>query len=360
MPVTRLFLLLTTAALLWPVAGSAQSLERSIERWAESIAANAERLATKLARDIERQFDAKYDGRHRKTHTHHDRWKDIEDRELQYQGTRIDTTIAFSATGIVDLTTLSGDITVSGWERREARILATVERGRMEFELTSSRVTIEQRSDRGYSSGSRSSETRYEITVPRGVRVITRSRSGDILIRGTGGEVAANSNSGDITIEDVAGRVEAGTLSGEIILRQIRGDVDATGVTGSIEVTGVEGNLHLGSTSGDLIVVDANARDVELSTSSGEVAYTGSIHPQGRYEFSSHSGTIDLAIPAATNARFSIGTFSGEIDSDFPITLQPGERTTGRSNRRFEFTVGSGGPRVVAESFSGDVEIRKR
>ena len=65
MPVTRTFLLFTAAALLWPSAGRAQSLERSIERWAQSIAANAERLAAKLerkanliARDIERPFSA--------------------------------------------------------------------------------------------------------------------------------------------------------------------------------------------------------------------------------------------------------------------------------------------------------------
>lgn len=366
MPSNRTFAVLLTTALVSPMAARAQSLERSIERWAESIAANAERLAAKLerqanliARDMERQFGDKYNRQQRAPRGHRDTWDDRPDRDLQQQATRIDTTIAFSANGIVDLTTLRGDIAVTGWDRREARVLATVDRGRMDFELSSSRITIEQRSDRGSSDRNRSSETRYEVTVPRGARVITRSNSGDIVIRGTGGEVEANSNSGDITIEDVAGRVEAGALSGEIVLKLIRGNVDANAVTGSIEVTGVEGDLHLGSTSGDLIVLDAKARDVELSTSSGEVAFAGSIDPNGRYEFSSHSGTIDLSIPAGTNARFSIGTFSGEIDSDFPITLQPGERTS-RSSRRFEFTVGTGGPRIVAESFSGDVEIRKR
>jgi DUF4097 and DUF4098 domain-containing protein YvlB len=367
MPVTRTFLLFTTAALLWPSAGRAQSLERSIERWAESIAANAERLAAKLerkanliARDIEREFDEKYDSRRSPSRRSRDRWEEGHGRDLQDQSTRIDTTIAFSANGIIDLTTLGVDIVVNGWDRREVRVLATVDRGRMDFELSSSRVTIEQRSDRGSSARSRSSESRYELTVPRGVRVITRSNSGDITIRGTGGDAQANSNSGDIAIEDVSGRVDVSALSGEITLRQIKGNVDANAVSGSIDATGVEGNLHLGSTSGDLIVVDAKARDVELSTSSGEVAFAGTIDPNGRYEFSSHSGTIDLSIPAGTNARFSVGTFSGEIDSDFPITLMPGDRTTGKSSRRFEFTVGSGGPRIVAESFSGDVEIRKR
>lgn len=358
---TRTILAFSTATLLWPSAGRAQSMERSIERWAEMIAANAERIAAKIERkankiavDIEREFDAEFD-RAYSSRGRRDRWDDPQRRNLQNQGTRIDTTIAFSANGIVDLTTMRGDIIVTGWDRREARIQARVERGVMDFELSSSRVTIEER---GGQNRSRNSDTRYEVTVPRGVRVIARTNSGDISITGSGGEVEANTTSGDITISDAAGRIEAGALSGEITLSQIKGNIDASAVTGSIDVKDVEGELHLESTSGDILIAGAKARDVEVSTSSGEIAFAGSIDGSGRYEFSTHSGTIDLAIPANTNARFVVGTFSGEIDSDFPITLQPGDRS--RSNRRFEFTVGSGGPRIVAESFSGDVEIRKR
>lgn len=361
MHLTRTVLAFSAAALLWPVSGQAQSLERSIERWAEMIAANAERLAAKIERkankiavDIEREFDAEFD-RAYSSRRRSDRWDDRQRRDLQNQGTRIDTTIAFSANGIVDLTSMRGDIIVRGWDRREARIQARVERGIMDFELSSSRVTIEER---GGQNRSRNSETQYEVTVPRGVRVIARTNSGDISITGSGGEVEANTNNGDITIADVAGRVEASALSGEITLSQVKGNIDASAVTGSIEVRNAEGELHLETTSGDILIADAKARDVEVSTSAGEIAFAGSIDANGRYEFSTHSGTIDLAIPATTNARFIVGTFSGEIDSDFPITLQPGDRT--RSNRRFEFTVGSGGPRIVAESFSGDVEIRKR
>lgn len=357
MHLTRTVLAFSAAALLWPTAGQAQSLERSIERWAEMIAANAERIAAKIERkankiavDIEREFDAEFDRAYSSG-----RRTDRQRRDLQNQGTRIDTTIAFSANGIVDLTSMRGDIIVTGWDRREARIQASVERGIMDFELSSSRVTIEER--RGQNR-SRSSDTRYEVSVPRGVRVIARTNSGDISITGSGGEVEANTTNGDITITDVAGRVEASALSGEITLSQVRGSIDASAVTGSIEVRDVEGELHLETTSGDILITNAKARDVEVSTSAGEIAFAGSIDASGRYEFSTHSGTIDLAIPANTNARFIVGTFSGEIDSDFPITLQPGDRS--RSNRRFEFTVGTGGPRIVAESFSGDVEIRKR
>jgi DUF4097 and DUF4098 domain-containing protein YvlB len=355
----RILTVCASAAVLWPTSARGQSVERAIERWAQSIAANAERLAARIEREANlwaRDFERRMEDRHGKSG--HDRDHD-QGRDLQGQATRIDTTFAFNASGIVDLTSINGDIVVTGWDRREARVRASVDRGRMEFDLTSSRITIEQRSDRGNLARSQSSDTQYEVSIPRGVRVMTRSRSGDIRISGTGGDVEANTSNGDIDIRDAAGRIEAGTLSGEITVSQIKGNVDVSTVTGSITVSQLEGDVHAASTGGDITVADVTGRDIELSTTRGDIDFRGSIDAAGRYELTTHAGDVLVAIPEATNARVVVGTFSGEIDSDFPITLMPGDRS-GRTSRRFEFTIGSGGPRIVAESFSGDVEIRKR
>lgn len=360
----RVVLSLTAAAvsLPGPAEARAQSTERNIERWAESIAAAAERIAAKVERQattLASRIEAEINDRQshgRRSRIEHE--GERRGRDLAFQAPRIDTTFAFGANGVVDLSSAFGDIVVTGSDRRDAHVKAWTDRGRLEYEFSSSRLTIEHRNDRGSSRG-RSSDSRYEVSIPRGARVILRSTSGDIEVRNTGGEVEVNSTSGDVIIEDAAQRVEVGTLSGDITLRNVKGNVEASTVNGEIEASGVEGDIKLGSTSGDITVTDARGRDVELSTTTGEVSYAGAVDPNGRYEFHSHSGTIDLAIPAGTNARFSVETFSGEIDSDFPITLQPGDRTSGRP-RRFEFTVGTGGPRIIAESFSGGVEIRKR
>jgi hypothetical protein len=53
---------------------------------------------------------------------------------------------------------------------------------------------------------------------------------------------------------------------------------------------------------------------------------------------------------------FTVATYSGSIESDFPITLKPGEHGIG--TRRFTFEIGKGDARISAESFSGDVTIR--
>ncbi|MGQ0764685.1 MAG: DUF4097 family beta strand repeat-containing protein [Gemmatimonadota bacterium] len=341
-----------------PAGAAGQSLERDIERLAESIAARAERMAatverqaTMLAARIEREFAGR------------SRSRDYERDELQQQGmrSRLDTTITLSADAVVDLSLVSGEIIVTGWDRREARISAFSERGRLEWDASPSRLTLEVRSERDNWGRGRYGETRYEVSVPRGVRLMTRSTSGDISIRGAGGDVEANSTSGTITVVGAGGRTKLSTISGDIEASGARGDVDAGTVSGSIDIRDVDGDLQLSSTSGDLSAMQVRSSDVEMSTTSGEVSYEGSFAAEGRYEFSSHSGNIDLVVPESINARFSVQTYSGSIDSAFPITLQPGSTgSRARRGRDFDFTVGTGGPRIIAESFSGNVEIRKR
>ena len=101
------------------------------------------------------------------------------------------------------------------------------------------------------------------------------------------------------------------------------------------------------------------SRSVTASTVSGEVDYDGTIDANGRYEFHSHSGDVRLEIPETSGAQFQIETFSGSLDTEFPLTLQPGQRSSSRP-RRYEFKLGDGSARVTAESFSGDIVLVRR
>ncbi len=362
-----------------PVALTAQSseraTERSVERMADNIAAAAERLAARIERNaalladrFEREFNKK------NSHWDHDRKdrpRSVDDIEWQDARSKIDTTIAFASDGTLELSNVAGDIIVTGWDRREARIKAVSERGRLDVELSSSRITLEVLSSRTGRGERYGGETRYELSVPRGVRVIAHSTSGDITIRGSGGEIDAASTSGDVMVDDAVGRVEISSVSGDVQGSRLKGSVEANSVSGGVEVADVQGDVHVGTTSGDISLTGVTSRDIEASTTSGEIEYNGVVENDGRYEFHSHSGGIVLTIPSASNARFAVETFSGEMESDFPITLQPTDRANGtsrnnltgvsnRRQRRFEFTVGSGSARIVAETFSGDLEIRKR
>lgn len=376
----RVLTALAVALVAGPVALGAQSTERSteraterstersIERLAESIAAAAERLAAHVERNaallanrLEHEFNKKgsrweRDEERRRRQDDRDRGNGIDWQDAR---STLDTTITFATNGTIELTNISGEIIVTGWDRREARIKAVSERGRLEYELSSSRITMDVQSARSNRGEGYRGETRYELSVPRGVRVIAHSTSGDVIVRGTGGDVEANSTSGDVTIDDASGRIEISSVSGDVQAGRLKGNVEANSVSGSVEVSDVEGGVHVGTTSGDISLMGVRSRDIEASTTSGEIEFEGAVEGDGRYEFHSHSGNIVLTIPAASNAKFAVETFNGAMDSAFPLTLQPTDRTN-RRPRRFEFNVGSGGARIIAETFSGDLEIRKR
>ena len=276
------------------------------------------------------------------------------DRERQEAQSRVDTTFTFSRTGVVDLTQVSGDIIVTSWDRAEARVRAYAERGQVRSGLSSSRLTLDVESVRG-----RIGDSRFEVTVPVGVRVIARSRSGDVSVRGTKGAVQAESTSGDVEVTDATDRIVIESVSGDVRASELKGEVRAQSVSGTIEVRGVSGDIRAETTSGDVSLVGVTSRSVTATTVSGEVEYEGGIDPNGRYEFHAHSGNVRLEIPESSSAHFSVETFSGSLDTEFTLTMQPGQRTTSRP-RRYEFTLGSGSARVTAESFSGDIVLVRR
>ncbi len=142
--------------------------------------------------------------------------------------------------------------------------------------------------------------------------------------------------SGDVEVTGLAGRVEANSVSGDVAVRQVRGDVSARSVSGDATLERVDG------------------QEVRGNSVSGEVAFTGPIHADGRYEFRSVSGDLTLRVEGSLDARISLSTVSGDVESDFPITIGGGGRF-GRRNR--EFTVGNGGARLELGTVSGDFRL---
>jgi DUF4097 and DUF4098 domain-containing protein YvlB len=318
--------------------------EREIERRAEKIGKTVEKAVEASVETAMRSVEQALSGIDHRYNQGND---------SRQGGTRLDTTFAFSRDGTVDLTSFSGDIIVTGWNRNQARVRASTERGSLRWRLSGARISVEAEIYRG-----RSGESAYEVTVPEGTRVILRSMNGSLAVRGVKGAVDLHTNNGDVEVADAVGRVEMVTLSGDATATRVRGDVDATSLNGTVSVTDVQGrSVSTESTSGNIQLNNVDASDIDASTVSGEVRFAGPLDPKGRYSFASHSGSVTLNVPASTSARFSVETFSGEVDSDFPYTLQPNRER--RQGSRLEFNVGAGEARVMAESFSGSIIIRR-
>lgn len=266
----------------------------------------------------------------------------------------LDTLVPLSATGTVDLSNVGGRISVTGWDRNEVRVQATGTQGDVRFHAAPARVSLSVEHEHGEHHG----DVRYELSVPRGARVLMHSMTGELVGRDLSGEVEARSMTGSIRLDGV-GRAVASSMSGSVRLTGVRSGVNASAVTGDLVLEDVQGEIEASSTSGSVIIRSARARVVRAGSMSGNILYQGSLERDGRYELQSHSGNVSLVLPDDADALLAVETFSGNITSDFTIVLQPGTVST---QRRFELSIGGSGrtgPRVSATSFSGSIAIRR-
>lgn len=271
--------------------------------------------------------------------------------------TQIDTTLTLDRGGTVDLSLISGKIRVTGWDRPDVKINASIESGELRFDANSSRVSLSVEDNDG--SGRRRhnndvGDARYEVSVPRGAKLILEAVSGDIIATGSQGEIEANSVSGDVEVANGVREVSAEAVSGSVHASQINGNLRAETVSGDVRAESVTGDIEGSSVSGNVRIVGARSKEVRTETVSGDITYTGTIDPGGRYSYESHSGTIRLNIPRSTGAQFSVETFSGDLSADFPIQVRAGGS---KREGHMEFTLGDGRARVTLETFSGRVVI---
>jgi DUF4097 and DUF4098 domain-containing protein YvlB len=292
-----------------------------------------------------------------------DRARDRADRDRDRQREReerdragsLDTTVTFDARGTVSITCPGGAVFVTGSERNEVKVRARTENGGIRFTSSGLRATLEPASGRGCSDG------HFEVTVPAGVKVVATTWSGSVSVKGVRGDVDAHAQSGDVQIRDAGGRLDVESLSGDVIIEGVKGESHVNTVSGEITLTGARADVELESVSGDLDLRDIIAKQIRTHTTSGDVSFVGQILEGGRYEFNTHSGEITLALPADIGAELSVSTFNGGIESDFPITLKAGEHGIGSSQaKRLNFSVGHGTARISAETFSGDITLKRR
>jgi DUF4097 and DUF4098 domain-containing protein YvlB len=278
---------------------------------------------------------------------------------VQIRGvTRVDTTVRLDRGGAVDLSLISGKIRVTGWDRSDVKIAASIESGRLRFDANSSRVSlsVDDTDDNGRRGHGHNNvgDAQYDVSVPRGSRLILEAVSGDVIARGSRGEIEATSVSGDVDVSDGVRAVSAEAVSGSVHASQVNGNLRTETVSGDLRAENVSGNVQASSVSGVIQLVGIQSKDVRTETVSGDITYTGSIEPSGRYSFEAHSGTIRLNIPRGSGAQFSVETFSGDVSADVPITIPPHR---GRKEGRMEFTIGDGRARVTANTFSGEIVI---
>jgi DUF4097 and DUF4098 domain-containing protein YvlB len=236
--------------------------------------------------------------------------RDRDDRD-QDRGPRetetVERTLSLQPGGTVRLKTFSGRVTITGASSNQVVIKAVRRASRerlddIKLEITQSGTIIDI--DANHRAVERRNdnvvETDFDITVPNQVKLDLRTFSAPIDVNGVAGDSVIEGFSSEIRLIDVAGPKRVKTFSGSVTV-QARSWVD-----------------------GD---------DVTVNT---------------------FSGGITLRLPDSARGDIVFDSFSGNFNSDLPVTL------SSSSKRNFRGALNGGGStNFRLNTFSGSVRIQR-
>lgn len=270
---------------------------------------------------------------------------------------QIDKRLPAANDGTVEISNVAGSVRVTGWDKAEIEVTGTLGRNteRLDFTVDGRRAKIEVvLPHNAHNTG----PTDLRISVPRDSRLEVTTVSADIGVDQVAGELALQSVSGLVEVGGRPAGTTVQTVSGDIRVAGGSSMTHAETVSGTIDVQRARGALEIQTVSGDATVTADGVERFKFDSVSGNLS--GDVAPagDGSFELNSHSGDIELRLPAGTNADFNVSTFSGHIDSDFGGEPKSAHRHG--PGKELAVTTGSGGAHVEIDTFSGHVTLRKR
>jgi len=211
-----------------------------------------------------------------------------------------------------------------------------------------------------------------DVRVPAGRTVFVHLAVGAVEVSNVNGNLTVDVGSADIRATSTRGSLVLDTGSGDITLEDARGDVALDTGSGDVDVRGVsEGELLVDTGSGDVsgggisvtsLAVDTGSGDVSLEgvsvpevmvdTGSGEVSLAFDTGPS-EVSVDTGSGDVELTLPSAWTGAVEFDTASGDIQTDFSVTIEE------MGDDYLRGRIGTGGGSVTVDTGSGDIRLLK-
>lgn len=268
----------------------------------------------------------------------------------------VDKTLDAAPDGHVDISNISGEVTVRGWSRDEVEVTGTLGKNVEEliFERDGDKITIKvkvpKRMGRGIDSD-------LHISVPQNSSIDVGAVSADIDVTDVRGEQRLHTVSGDVNTESAGSDVSAESVSGDV---EVNGDnkdceTNASTVSGDVTLFRVAGAVSGESVSGDVVIDEGSFSRVDLSTVNGELVFQSELRKDGKLSAETVNGDVDVELAGKVSARIDVSTFNGRIRNCFgPDAERTSKYAPGWS---LNFTEGDGDGRIDISTMNGGVNL---
>jgi DUF4097 and DUF4098 domain-containing protein YvlB len=269
-----------------------------------------------------------------------------------------DRTVPAQPRGVVDISNVSGEIDVKGWDRPEVSVHGELDDDveRVDVASEGSHTTIKV----VLPSHSHGGEARLHVQIPKDSELNVSAVSADVTASGVLGAQHLNAVSGEVTAELTGGDAEIKTVSGDIKLK-------GHGQAARLRVSTVSGDVHLDHGAGDfeastvsgaLVVSLDSARAVRTHSTSGDLRFEGRLTRGASFEASSVSGDLNVRATAEGGYEYEASSFSGDISDCFDTKSE----RTGKymPGSRLQGTRGEGAGHVRLKTMSGEIQLCDR
>jgi DUF4097 and DUF4098 domain-containing protein YvlB len=156
-----------------------------------------------------------------------------------------------------------------------------------------------------------------QIRCPRSSGLSVRSKSADVVARGTIGGLSVSTASGDVEADRVEGGVNVKSASGDTRVQEALGGLNIQTASGDIDVAIVRGPSNVNSVSGDVSIGEAYD-NVNANTVSGDQEH-GAVMT-GKVSAHSVSGDVTIGVRRGSKVYLDCNTVSGDTSSELELT----------------------------------------
>jgi DUF4097 and DUF4098 domain-containing protein YvlB len=250
--------------------------------------------------------------------------------------------------GTVNIVSGGGSITLHSGAGRQLLVSYTVHSAKVEVDQSTSdnrqRVELLTHALPGEKPTADEAKVDYDVTVPAGISVNVSTTSAPITADGIGTDIGLSSETGQITVHNVA--------KSHVHVRSVTAPVNLQDVTMS--------RVDVQSTGGAVQLKNVNGQRVTAGTTSGNIDYQGDCSGGGNYILTTHSGAIDVTLPATASVDLTARSTTGTVENDFPLQQKPHTSFVPQQGRSFAGTSNSGSSSVELQSFSGKIRVKKQ
>jgi hypothetical protein len=269
--------------------------------------------------------------------------------------TKLNRGLQLDPTGSVRIANLVGSVKVTGWKRDSVAVRGTLGKGNNIFMgggHGGMKMFIEGADERNPSASD------IEVMVPAGAKVWVKTATANIDVSGVNGSLDLYVVGGDISVTGNPADVNAEAIDGKI---KIVGDpawVRAKSASGDVTLDGSTPDLAISTVSGKIDVDGTRFERAKFETVTGSIRFSGSFTRGGQINFDSHSGPIEIGIPAGSPGDFDVTSIAGTIANK----LTGARPVPGKYGRGAELTAesGGGGVHVVVRSFKGSIVLLRK